>query len=103
MDEYPIIYTPEQVRQRDQYIKERPVFDLAYSKLKRYKDNPKTREKWNNLLYTTLRFGKQIQKRLVCIMEENPVRKFERERKTLKQRLEEMTEWITDPDLEETR
>ena len=100
MDEYPIIYTSEQVIQRDQYLEERPVFDKAYDKLRKYKDYPKAREKWQNLLDITLRFGKQLQKRLVCVMEENPIRKFERERATLRQRLEELTEWRTDPDLE---
>ena len=99
MEEDYIIYTPEQVRQRDQYIEERPVFDQAYYKLKKYKDDPKAREKWKNLLDATLIFGKQLQKKLGCVMEGNLVRKFERERATLRKRLDELTEWRTDPDL----
>ena len=103
MDENLIIYTPEQVIQRDQYIEKRLIFDQAYDKLREYKNNPKAREKWQYLLDSTLRFGKQVQRHLVCAMEGNATGKFERERATLRQRLEELTEWRTDPDLEETK
>jgi hypothetical protein len=101
MDDKTPIYTIEQFQQYTQYIRERPVFDQAYDMVKKYQDSSKGREKWKNLLDITLNFGRQLQKRLIFVMGENVTNELEKERATLKQRLAELTEWKTDPDLEE--